>query len=151
MDKSLPSNDTPLPAASQPPSYKATYAAPSPLGPPQPPNFSFGLQVQAHNSAVPSAAELAAYAHIDKSYPERIIALAEANAATERKTKDRAQELQWREGLLSRLLGFFFAISAIAAVVLLGLYGHENVAMALAAALAATTYAIVSRTSGRKE
>jgi uncharacterized membrane protein len=71
---------------------------------------------------------MAAYREIDESFPARIMAMAEANAETERNTAERAQTFQLVEGLLGRLFGFVFAMTAIVAAAYLAL--HDQAAIA---------------------
>ena len=117
---------------------------------PFPTQIAGGVQIPAPRAALPSAAELAEFGKIDASFPERLLAMTEANAATERATKIQAQKFQWRESVLSRLLGFAFSAGALATILLLTRWGAYPVAVAVAAAIAATTYAIVWRERDKK-
>lgn len=136
-------------ASSNAPHKGAEYIAPN-QSQPVPTQIAVGFQIPAPRPALPSAAELAEFGKIDSSFPERLLAMTEANAAAERTTKLQAQKLQWRESLLSRMLGFVFSTGALGTILLLTWWGAYSVAIAVAAAIAATTYAIVWRDRDKK-
>lgn len=106
-----------------------------------------GVQIPPYPSAIPSADELKKYKDfLGEDYLNRIVSIAEENAATERETKKNAQILQWKEGRLARTYGLIFGLSALGSILILAYWGQWQVAVAVAAAIAATTYTIVRRT-----
>ncbi|QHM91978.1 hypothetical protein [Acetobacter pasteurianus] len=116
----------------------------------QPPQIALGFQIPAPRPALPNAEELAAFGKIDASFPERLLAMTEQNAETERTAKLQAQKLQWRESIISRLLGFTFSVGALLTILLLAWWGAYSVAIAVAAAIGITTSAIVWRERSKK-
>ena len=81
-----------------------------------------------YEGPLPPPQILAGYAQIDPSFPSRIVAMAEANAATERLTAERAQTFTLYERLVARLLGCAFALTALAVTAYLASTGHDAVA-----------------------
>lgn len=77
-----------------------------------------GIVVQQSSGPLPPASELGAYKDADPSFPERTVAMAEANAATGRRIAERAQIFLLVEVLVGRILGALF----------LPIRGHEAVA-----------------------
>jgi hypothetical protein len=71
-----------------------------------------GVSMQAHAGPLPSPSILAGYRDVDPTFPDRILAMAKANAATERRTAERAQIFQLAEQIVSRFFGAAFAVTA---------------------------------------
>lgn len=71
---------------------------------------------------------LAAYKVIDSGLPDRIVTMAEQNAATERRTTERSQTFSLVAELAGRFFAFTFAAGALVAAVVLALQGHDTVA-----------------------
>jgi len=108
---------------------------------------TFGIKLQAHTGPLPPAAEMAAYADIDPAIPMRIIAMAEANAAAERHSIDRAQTLQFRENMVGRVLAFIFAMTGLIVALLMARSGHDGAAATIGGAVVAGT--VVALVTGR--
>ena len=84
--------------------------------------------VTAYRGPLPDPAMLASYKAIDPDLPDRIVRMAEQNAATERRTTERSQTYGLISDLSGRLAGLFFAAGALIAAVILSLHGHDAVA-----------------------
>lgn len=154
MDNSPMNNGN---SSGKPTEHVGGYGTPNPIVTHQPmphTQIAFGLQLPQPPSPIPSADELDKYKRLlGDEYLERVFAITEANAKTERDTKERAQTLQWRESVISRVCGLIFAVSALGTILLLSYWKFAVVAAAVAAAIAATTFAIVTRakTQDKKE
>jgi uncharacterized membrane protein len=86
------------------------------------------LSLQSHSGPLPPPGSLAAYGDIDPSFPNRIMTMAEQNAASARVTAERAQHYQLAEQIVGRAAGLIFALAAIIAAVVLALNGQAVVA-----------------------
>ena len=105
---------------------------------------------QSHIGPLPSAAELADYNKIKPDLVERILCMAEANAASERTQAENEQKNYYRLNYLGRILGFAFALSALFATVWLSLHNHDKVAAAIGiAAVGGTVIALISGKSNK--
>lgn len=105
---------------------------------------------QQHIGPLPPPDELAAFGRIQADFPERILRMAEENGADERLRLQREQVQQYRIDMTGRILGFTFAISALATSVWLCLAGHDWAGGSIgAAAVAGTVIALVSGRAGQ--
>ncbi len=84
--------------------------------------------VTAYRGPLPDPATLAAYKAIESDLPDRIVRMAEQNAATERRTTERSQTFNLASDLFGRLAGLAFASGGLVAAVVLALHGHDTVA-----------------------
>ncbi len=98
--------------------------------------------------AIPHPDILKGYGEIDKSYPERIIKLAENHA----KTEDASQSALVKGNIISVILGqilsFIFGIAGITATIYLGSKG--NTPGAIATAIAVIVQVVVSAIVNKK-
>lgn len=98
-----------------------------------------------HIGPVPPPQVLIGYGQIDRSFPDRIVKMAEENARTERKTAERAQTFVLAERLVARIFGLLFALGAIGISAYLALHGHDAVAGVIAGTtVVAVTAALVA-------
>ncbi|MFC0408293.1 hypothetical protein [Roseomonas elaeocarpi] len=84
-----------------------------------------------HEGPIPHYTELAGYGQVQADFPERIMRMAEENAAAERRAILEAPRYQFNEQLIGRLLGAGYAFATLGASVALALYGHDAVASIL--------------------
>ena len=84
-----------------------------------------------YEGPLPPPGTLEAFGKINATFPDRIMRMAEENAATERLTAIRAQTFQLTEEVLGRILGFAFASASALGAVYLAVQGHETVASVL--------------------
>ena len=84
--------------------------------------------VTAYRGPLPDPAMLAAYKAIEIDLPDRIVRMAEQNAATERRTTERSQTFSLVSDLFGRVAGLAFASGGLVAAVVLALHGHDTVA-----------------------
>ena len=99
--------------------------------PPNPLAFVSGVAT-VRSGPLPDPAALAAYKVIDPTLPDRIVTMAEQNAATERLTKRREQSFAFISELAGRVIGALFASGMIGASVILALKDHDAVAGVIA-------------------
>ncbi|GBQ44416.1 hypothetical protein [Komagataeibacter europaeus] len=100
---------------------------------------------QQHSGPLPTASELAAYGAVQSDMPERILRMAEQNAADERFRLQREQTQRFWMDMTGRLLGFIFAMGALISGVILCLNGHDAAGGSIgAAAVGGTVLALIT-------
>ena len=101
------------------------------VNPPNPLAVMSGIAT-VRSGPLPDPATLAAYKAIDPALPDRIVTMAEQNAATERLTKRREQSFAFISELAGRVIGVALASGMIGASVVLALKDHDAVAGVIA-------------------
>ena len=100
----------------------------SPAGP------ALKITRELHSGPVPMPSVMGGYRDIDPSFPGRILTMAEQNAATERKTQERAQVFQFTEAVLGKVFAVGFALAAMWIAFRCAQTGHDQVASVLGGA-----------------
>lgn len=76
---------------------------------------------------IPTASEMMGYKEVGEDLPDRIMKMAEANAATERKLRERNQEFQLIDSLARRLIALVALLAILIASCWMIAYGHNIV------------------------
>lgn len=106
----------------------------------------------AHIGPIPPAHELARYGEVQKDLPGRIMAMAEQNAATERRLKERNQTFQLVDSLARRIIALIAFIASLGFSYALIMAGHSIIgSMFCGGAIVSVVLAIIRKDGEGKE